>query len=100
MSFFKGKGKVLAQPDNKDYSIRVDLTEDQEQIHFFRNRRKDDLPGYLKGATWWTEYQPSRKSTYKIPVNDRWFSLEYINNEWYYTTWDEIKETYAVVGED
>src|SRR5712672_3055856 len=79
MSFFKGKGKVLAQPDNKDYSIRVDFTEDQERIHFFRNRRKDNLPEYLKGAMWWTEHQPSRRSSYEIPVNNNWFSVEYIN---------------------
>ena len=89
-----------AQLDNKDYSTKVDFTEDQEKIHFFRNRRKDDLSEYLKGATRWTEYQPSRKSSYKIPVNSRWFSIEYINNEWYYTTWDDSKESYAVVGED
>jgi len=46
------------------------------------------------------EYQPSRKSTYEIPVNSKWFSIKYINNKWYYTTWDNTREAYAVLGED
>jgi len=100
MSFFKEKGKAPAQPEDKDYSIQVELTDDQEQIHFFRNRKKDDLPEHLKGSARWKEHHPSRRNTYEVQVNDQGFSVKYINNEWYYTTWDSLREAYAVVGED
>jgi len=37
-----------------------------------------------------------QKEPIKVKVNDVWYNIEYINDEWYYTYWTDSKGRYSV----
>ena len=68
---------------------------------WFRNRQVADLPAHITGtAAVWQEYSDQRKNSYIYHEGNTFWTIEYLNEEWYYITWDELKEAYFVAQDD
>ena len=68
---------------------------------WFRNRQTADLPGYITGtAGVWQEFNDTRKNCYIYAEGTTFWTIEYLNEEWYYITWDDVKEAYFVARDD
>jgi len=48
----------------------------------------------------WHEGDSAPEGTYRVKVNNVWYNIEYINDEWYYTYWTDSKGRYLVNRDD
>src|SRR5712671_3850103 len=98
-----GTSTSLWTVERKDekHSLHLIFPEHKQLEVYFDNRASDDLPTDIKetGAVWHKE-ESAPEGTYKIKVNDLWYNVEYINDEWYYTYWSMRRGQYAVIGSD
>jgi len=98
-----GASTSLEMVERKDekHSLHLVFPENKQLEVHFDNRTSDDLPANIKGTgAVWHEEEGAPEGTYKIKVNDLWYNVEYINNEWYYIYWSTRRRQYAVVGSD
>jgi len=94
----KGKGRepsrspeattslITAEQEDMKHSLHLVFPEKPMLDVYFDNRASDDLLTTIKGVgAVWHEEDSAPEGTYKIKANDVWYSIEYINDEWYYT---------------
>ena len=105
----KGKGRerqsspeattslITAEREDKKHSLHLVFPEKSQLDVYFDNRASDDLPLNIKGVgAVWHKGDSAPEGTYKVKVNDVWYNIEYINDEWYYTYWTDSKGRYSV----
>ena len=83
-----------------DGTLVIELPRNEDQIVYIANRTSDDLPDNIRGVARWAKHRHSRKNSYEIKIKDMWYPVEYINHEWWYITWSDLKTSYAFSGED
>src|SRR5712671_1979986 len=92
---------VMAERKDEKHSLHRVFPENKQLEVHFNNRASDDLPANIKGVgAVWHEEESAPEGTYKIKVNDLWYNVEYINDEWYYIYWSMRRGQYAVIGSD
>src|SRR6201984_1176046 len=67
---------------------------------YIANRTHDDILDNIRGSAQWTKHKHSRKNSYKINLKDPWFPVEYINHDWWYITWSDLKTSYVFAVDD
>src|ERR1700747_3506759 len=92
----KKKGREREAPRTHQ-EIRIEFSENKE--YNFNNREENDPPKELKGEAKWKPHKDGRRSAYSLPF-DRKSLVEYINNEWYFITWDKNAGKYSVNPRD
>src|SRR5712672_3427721 len=92
---------VMAERKDEKHSLHLVFPENKQLEVHFNNRASDDLPANIKGVgAVWHKEESAPEGTYKIKVNDLWYNVEYINNEWYYVYWSTRRGQYTVIGSD
>src|ERR1700748_1247645 len=99
-SLLKRKGKAPERVPEDDGTLVIELPRNEDQIVYIANRTSDDLPDNIKGTARWGKHRHSRKNSYEIKIKDTWYPVEYINHEWWYITWSDLKTSYTFSGED
>ena len=61
------------------------------------NRDSDDLPPSIVGVGTWESFPPPRRNSYWIQYTPAFGnSIEFINNLWYNTIWDSLRDSYSI----
>jgi hypothetical protein len=76
---------------NKLATLILQFPKNNTEIAFL-NWTTDDLPTKIKGKAVWTEHKNPKQSSYYIHIGHYHYTVKYINNKWYHTSWEA--ETY------